>query len=127
VKLSPFQNQGTLSVPLRLLATVLRPLDVRVLPQNAGFHEGADVHPHAVVEIGIPADGLLGQRLPADEDVMGLLAREDELQLLLQCLGGGETEVGSCLPSPCISVLGSDPVPEYEYVRFSRPLWLSLW
>ena len=65
-----------------------------VLAEHAGRHEGADVQPHAVVQVGVPADRLLGERLPADEDVVGRLACQDQLELLLQLLGGGQAEVG---------------------------------
>ena len=65
-----------------------------VLSEDAGLDEGPDVHPDAVVEVGVPADRLLGEGLPADEDVVGRLAGQDELELLLQRLGGGQTQVG---------------------------------
>src|SRR4051794_5681619 len=42
--------------PLRLLAPVPGPLDVRGLAEDAGRDEGADVHPDAVVGGGVPAD-----------------------------------------------------------------------
>ena len=72
---------------LDVLAPVLVPGDVElgflVVAQYLGGHEGADVEPYAVVEVGVPADGLFGQGLPADEDVVGWLAFEDELQAAL--------------------------------------------
>ena len=58
-----------------ILAAINTPLDVGVLAEDAGRHEGADVEADAVVEVGVPADRLLGERLPADEDVVGRLAR----------------------------------------------------
>ena len=82
-----------------VLATVLVPGDVElgllVVAQDLGGHEGADVQAHAVVEVGVPADGLLGQGLPAHEDVVGWLAFEDELQAALQVLGGGQAGLGT--------------------------------
>ena len=67
-----------------IFAAVDAPFNFRGFAKDAGFDEGADVHPHAVVEVGMPADGLLRERLPADEDVVGRLAFEDELELVLQ-------------------------------------------
>src|SRR5438067_1766178 len=46
-------------VPLRFLAPVLRPLDVRRLAQNAGRDERADIHSDTFVQVRVPADGLL--------------------------------------------------------------------
>ena len=64
-----------------VLAAVLVPLDVELGAQDAGGHEGADVEAHAVVEVGLPAERLLGERLPAHVDVVGRLALEDQLEL----------------------------------------------
>jgi hypothetical protein len=82
-----------------VLAAVLVPGDVElgllVVAQHLGGHEGADVQAHAVVEVGVPADGLLGQRLPAHEDVVGLLAFQDEFQAALQVLCCGQAGGGA--------------------------------
>src|SRR5450756_947201 len=56
---------------VRVLAAVLVPMDGGELgAQYAGGHEGADVEAHAVVQVGLPAEGLLGERLPAHVDVV---------------------------------------------------------
>ena len=97
-------------VALRFFASVFGPFDVRSLTQNAGFDERADVHADAVVEVGVPADGLFGQRFPADENVVGRLAGEDQFQFVLQRLSGGESQIGSGLAGLGLSGLGVDPI-----------------
>src|ERR1035441_4904954 len=62
-------------VPHGFLPPILFPLDLDALSQDVRSGEGSDVHPHAVVDIGVPAYGLLGKRLPADEEVIRSLAR----------------------------------------------------
>ena len=52
-------------VMLWLLAAILRPRDVRWLPQHIGHDKWADVDSHAIAEVRIPADGLLVDCLPA--------------------------------------------------------------
>ena len=79
----------------RLLAAVFGPLDGAGLgAQDAGSgfaalaelgtEEGADSEANAIVDVWIPADRLLVQRLPPDEDVVGRFAFEDLLELALQ-------------------------------------------
>ena len=84
---------------LDVFAAVFVPGDVElgllVVAQHLGGHEGTDVEAHAVVEVGVPADGLLGELLPADKNVVGGLAFEDELQAALQVLRCGE----ACRPT----------------------------
>lgn len=80
--------------------------------REARRHEGADIEADAVVEVGVPADRLLGEGLPADEAVMGRLAREDQLELVLHLPGGKQSDVGSGLAGPGIGSLGVDPVLE---------------
>lgn len=53
-----------------VFATILAPLDVRALAEHVGLHERSDVQAHAVVQVGMPADGLLLQRLPTDKNVV---------------------------------------------------------
>jgi hypothetical protein len=65
---------------LGLVAPVHNPLDVRGLAVDAGFDEGPDVHPHAVVEVRVSADRQFGERLPPDEDVVRRLAGQDVLE-----------------------------------------------
>ena len=78
-----------------VLATVLIPFDIElgrlVVAQYFGGHEGADVEAHAVVQVGVPADGLFGELLPAHKDVVGWLAFKNEFQAALQVLRGGQT------------------------------------
>ena len=57
--------------------------------------EGADVLADAVVEVGVPALGLLFEGLPADEDVERGLAFEDSGELGLEGAGGAEALGGS--------------------------------
>src|SRR5271157_499171 len=105
----------------RFVPPVLGPLDVRVLPQDAGLDEGPDVHPDAVVEVRVPADCLLGEGLPADEDVVLGLAGQDPLQLLLQGLGGGKPQVGTQLPVPGVGGLAVYPVLEVRVGQAFQP------
>ena len=83
---------------LDIFSAIFAPINSRLIAQDAcafladvrDAHEGADVQAHAVVDVGIPADGLLVERLPADEDIVGRFAFEDQDQALLQRFGGGE-------------------------------------
>jgi hypothetical protein len=43
-------------VPYRLGSPILGPLDIAILVQNARLHERSDILPHAVVEMGTPAE-----------------------------------------------------------------------
>src|SRR5947209_137720 len=70
----------------RVLATVFAPLDVRALAKHVGLHKRADVQAHSVVQARVPANGLLLQRLPADENVVRNLAFEDHFELILELL-----------------------------------------
>ena len=76
-----------------ILAPVFVPGDVElgflVVAQDFGGHEGADIQAHAVVQVGVPADGLLGQGFPAYEEVVGLFAVQDGLQAGFKVLRGG--------------------------------------
>ena len=47
-----------------------------------------NVQTDTIVEVWVPSDGLLGERLPADENIVGWLALENEFELGLQLLGG---------------------------------------
>jgi hypothetical protein len=69
-----------LLVTHRFLAAVFLPLDLDTLAQYVGCRKRSDIHPHAVVDVGMPANGLFSQRFPADEDVVGRLAFEDEFE-----------------------------------------------
>ena len=65
---------------LGLIAPVLGPLDVRGLSEDACLDKGPNVHPDAVVEVRVSADRQFGERLPPDDDVVGRLAGQDELE-----------------------------------------------
>ena len=91
---------------VRVLAAILVPVDVELGAQDAGLDEGTDVEADTVVEVGVPAKRLLGERLPAHEDVVGRLALEDQREPALQipcgkqaCLGPGETLAGRPPPA----------------------------
>ena len=109
VKVLPFQNHGIFGlVALRLFATVFVPFDVGLGAQdaraffaagNVARHEWADVHPHAVVDVGIPADGLLRQWLPADENVVRRLAVKDGFQYFFQGQRRGQPFVRAFFPA----------------------------
>jgi len=83
---------------LHVLAPVLVPVDVglllqhsRAFPAHIGHaQEGPDIHPNAIVQVRIPAEGLLLQWLPADEDIVrGLFcafAFQYQIQTLFQRL-----------------------------------------
>jgi galactonate dehydratase len=45
------------------------------MQEHAGLDEQANVEPHPVVEIRVPADGLAVEWLPADEDVEGKILK----------------------------------------------------
>ena len=72
--------------------------------------EGADVEADAVVEVGVPADGLLVERFPADKDVVRIFAFEDEFKLFLEGFGGGEALFGAINTGGDILFLAVDPV-----------------
>lgn len=99
-----------------VLAAVLVPLDVElralVVAQHAGGHPGADVEAHAVVEVGVPADGLLGERFPAHEDVKGRFAFEDGFELFLQRLRGGQPLRGAVEAAGDARLLDANPVAQ---------------
>ena len=103
-----------------ILAPVFGPFDVGFVAQHAGAflfyvadsHEGADVEAHAVVEVRVPADGLLVERFPADKDIVGGLAFKDQFQFPFQVLGGGQFLLGSVGTGGDIVFPAVDPVTE---------------
>ncbi|MPM04011.1 hypothetical protein SDC9_50278 [bioreactor metagenome] len=103
-----------------VLAPVLVPVDVGLVPEDSRSSfahvghgkEGADVEADAVVEVGVPSDGLLIQGLPPHEDVVGSLAFEDQLQALLQPFGGGEAFFRSVRSRFHFLFLTVDPVAQ---------------
>src|SRR5271166_6044429 len=115
------QPREILLVPHGFLPTVLLPFNVGLGAQDAGAflasgdvlgEEGADVQAHAVVNVRMPPDGLVGERLPADEEVVGRLTFEDEFEAELQLLGGLEAGVAAGLAGVHGSLLAADPIAE---------------
>lgn len=96
----------------RVLAAVHAPLDLRRLAEDAGFDEGTDVEADAVVEVGVPADGLLFEWLPPDEDVVGGFAFEDELEFVLELEGGEVEGVAAALAGLHVAFAIGNPVAE---------------
>lgn len=99
-----------------VLATILVPGNVElgflVVAQHIGGHERADVQADAIVEVGVPADGLLGQRLPADEDVVGRFAFEDGFEPGLEITCSGQARLGTVDAVLHAFFLAADPVAE---------------
>jgi hypothetical protein len=52
--------------------------------QHFGLDKGADVEAHPVIQIGLPAERLSLELLPAHENVVRLLALENAGKLVLQ-------------------------------------------
>ena len=78
--------------------------------QEVGFDPGADVEADAIVEVGVPADGLFAEGFPAYKDVVGRFAGVDEEQFFPQFLGGGQAQVGTGLAGLGIVFLAVQPV-----------------
>jgi hypothetical protein len=74
--------------------------------------EWADIQAHTVVGVRLPTDGLFRERLPADEEVVGWPALEDELKAGLQLLGGLEARVAAGLPRLDGGLLAPNPISE---------------
>src|SRR5690554_4241820 len=93
-KLTILPEPGKLFLRTRwFFATVLTPINIWFPPENAGTfsatrnirsHKRPDVDPHSVVDIRFPADGLLFDRLPADENVERRFTFEDGNEAFLQ-------------------------------------------
>src|SRR5690554_2428631 len=118
--LAIFQPQLIPRRGLYVLATIFFPVDVGLPAEDAciflghvaGFEEGADVEADAVVEVWGPADGLFGEGLPADEDVVGFFAFEDGFELFFQGFGGSEAFLGTVFAVGQASLLGANPVAQ---------------
>src|SRR5262249_13934427 len=92
------EPREALPVTLWLLAAVLVPLDFGSRAKNAGIgrssvqgtrrHERAYVDADPIVDIRLPADGLLAQLIPAYKNVVGWLSFDNLGQLVLQVPGG---------------------------------------
>ena len=94
------RSDSHLHCKLGFFATVFAPLDIGFTAEQSGafladvcrHHKRPDIHPHAVVQIWIPAVCLFRNRFPADENVVRRLAVEDAVQVLLQ--GSGVDQAG---------------------------------
>ena len=89
--------------------------DAGALPagvERLGGDERAEVEPDAVVDVWIPADGLLVERLPADEQVEGRFAGKDVFELDAQVFRGRDAGVGALNPGLLRLALGVDPFAE---------------
>ena len=89
-----------------------RRLPAPFCPRDVLGEEGPDVHPHAVVNVGVPADGLFGERLPADEDVVRWLAFEDELETALQLFSGLKAGIAAGFAGFHGGLLAANPITE---------------
>ena len=77
-------------------AAVLTPRDLGLVAQDAGAgsaaraelngHERADIDPHAVVDVRLPANRLFAERLPAHEEIAGRFAGDYLLELVLKIM-----------------------------------------
>src|SRR5690606_688957 len=112
-----------------IAAAVFIPFDLGPVAQYAGpflsdirdRKEGADVEAHTVVEIGVPADGLLLDGLPAHEDVVGGLANKDQLQALFQPFSCSEFFLRTVHAVVGVTLLTADPVSQVGVdQRFQR-------
>ncbi len=108
-----------LAVALGLLAAVLGPLDPGVLAQHAGLDKRPDIHPHAVVEVRFPADRLIVERLPGDEDVVGLLAFKNQLEPALEVFGSQTAGLGATLAALFRRLLPRSPISTPGRASFS--------
>ena len=101
---------------LNVSAPVFVPSDVElglfVDAQHFGGHEGADVQADAVIKVGLPADGLLGQRLPAHEDVVGGFAFQNGLQAGFKILRCGQAQRGAVSAAGHTRLLRANPVAQ---------------
>ena len=115
-------------------AAVLFPVDIWFVAQDAGTlfpdrghgHKGADIEADAVVEVRLPAERLLLEGFPADEDVIRRFTFKDQLKLLFQTfrrvefLSGAVDAVGDVLPLPAdpVAQIGVDQGFEVFAVEF---------
>ena len=103
-----------------VFAAVFVPFDVGFFAEDASAffadvgdaHEGAYVEADAVVEVAIPPNGLLFEGFPADEDVVGGFAFEDEFEFLFEGFGGVEFFLSSVYPIGDILLLTTNPIAE---------------
>ncbi len=109
----------------RVLAPIHAPLDVGLFAQHIGLYKGADVEPHAVVEVGIPAEGLLFERFPAHEDVVGRFAFQDQFEFFFQVQGGGAQALRAAFSGFHLGLALADPVAEVGVDEFLQVLFVE--
>ena len=99
--------------------TVLFPRDVGFVAQDTGAfhadlghgHKGADVEAHSVVEVGVPANRLLFQRFPANEDVVrGFSPWRISSSFLLRFSAAAKRSSAPSTPRSMLLLLTADPV-----------------
>ena len=108
----------------RFLAAVFFPMNVRLGAQDPSAflaagqilgHKWADIESHAVVDVRLPSDGLLLDRLPANENVERRLAFQDGDEALLQLQRRGKAILGTALlhASRRLAAVRSSPRDSY--------------
>ena len=78
----------------------------------------SNVETNSVVQVRIPADGLLMNRLPTYEDVVRIFAREDLFQLRLQVLSSCKPRIRTIDPRRHFALLPRDPVTKGSVNQF---------
>src|SRR5262249_51897650 len=74
--------------------------------------EGTDVEANAVIDVGLPANRLLIERLPPHENIVGWLALDDLRQLAAQVLCRNEALLRASFAGRNRAALGRDPFPQ---------------
>ncbi len=74
----------------------------------------------------MPADGLLLQRLPADKNIVGCLAFEDQFELVLELSGFEQTVVGATFLVGHRLLLLFDPVFQHGVGELFQQLVVEL-
>ena len=101
-----------------LLAAILPPVNIGFGPQNARAssaagqipsHEGADIEAYPIVDVRFPANGLLFDGLPANEDVKRGLTFQDGDKASLQFERSSKPILGTTLTTPYTVLLTGRP------------------
>ena len=101
-----------------IIAAIFFPIDIWLISQDSSAlflhighsHEGADIEAYAVVEVGIPSDGLFFDRFPAHKDVVGCFACKDKLQLFLESFSGSKSLLRAIDTTGDVLLLAVDPI-----------------
>ena len=70
--------------PWRILPSIHAPLDIGLFAQHFRLHKRADIEPHPVIQVRVPAEGLLFEGFPAHKDVVGCFAFEDKFEFFFE-------------------------------------------